>query len=128
MDSKVGEDTEASQLDKQIGSMVKKTRHNQKLTQRELADMLGVRYQQIQKYESGANRIAASRLWEIARALDKPIETFYLEIQYSQANIACENFADIEEVWRIFEKLTDERVRAEFFRFLRSLTSTQACN
>jgi transcriptional regulator with XRE-family HTH domain len=47
------------------------------MTQQQLAQSVGIRFQQIQKYESGANRISASRLWDLARALDMPISFFF---------------------------------------------------
>jgi len=47
------------------------------MTQQQLADMVGIKFQQIQKYETGANRISASRLWDIARALDVTVAFFY---------------------------------------------------
>ena len=48
-----------------------------KLTQEQLAAAVGVRFQQIQKYECGANRISASRLWLLSQALEAPIGYFY---------------------------------------------------
>ncbi len=47
------------------------------MTQQQLAQSVGIRFQQIQKYESGANRISASRLWDLARALDMPVSFFF---------------------------------------------------
>lgn len=47
------------------------------MTQQQLAQAVGIRFQQIQKYESGANRISASRLWDLAKALDMPISFFF---------------------------------------------------
>ena len=47
------------------------------MTQRELGEMLGITVQQFQKYESGANRISAARLWELAEALETPVSYFY---------------------------------------------------
>jgi transcriptional regulator with XRE-family HTH domain len=47
------------------------------MTQQKLADAVGIKFQQIQKYESGANRISASRLWVIARALEVPVSFFF---------------------------------------------------
>lgn len=47
------------------------------MTQQQLADSIGIRFQQVQKYESGANRISAARLYDIARALSVPISFFY---------------------------------------------------
>jgi transcriptional regulator with XRE-family HTH domain len=47
------------------------------MTQLQLAESVGVRFQQIQKYESGINKLSAARLWMIARALDVPVTYFY---------------------------------------------------
>ncbi len=47
------------------------------MTQQELGSSVGIKFQQIQKYESGANRISASRLWDIANALDVPVAYFF---------------------------------------------------
>ena len=47
------------------------------LTQQQLAEMIGVTYQQAHKYERGINRVSAGRLFEIARALSAPITYFY---------------------------------------------------
>jgi len=47
------------------------------MTQQELGSAVGIKFQQIQKYESGANRISASRLWDIANALDVPVAYFF---------------------------------------------------
>jgi len=47
------------------------------MTQQHLADAVGIRFQQIQKYETGANRVSASRLWDIAIAMDVPVNFFF---------------------------------------------------
>jgi transcriptional regulator with XRE-family HTH domain len=47
------------------------------MTQLQLAQSVGIRFQQVQKYESGGNRVSASRLWDLARALDVPVQFFY---------------------------------------------------
>ena len=47
------------------------------MTQQQLAQSVGIRFQQIQKYESGANRVSASRLWDLAQALDIPVSFFF---------------------------------------------------
>jgi len=46
-------------------------------TQNWLAEEVGVKFQQIQKYETGANRVSASRLWDIAQAMDVPVSWFW---------------------------------------------------
>jgi len=47
------------------------------LTQQSLAEQVGIRFQQIQKYECGANRVSAARLFELSEALSVPIQYFY---------------------------------------------------
>lgn len=47
------------------------------MTQQQLGEKVGIKFQQIQKYETGMNRISASRLWDIAAALDVPISFFF---------------------------------------------------
>ena len=46
-------------------------------TQQQLAEKVGIKFQQIQKYETGMNRVSASRLWDIAGALDVPVSFFF---------------------------------------------------
>ena len=47
------------------------------MTQQQLAEQVGIKFQQIQKYETGMNRVSASRLWEIAAAVEVPISFFF---------------------------------------------------
>ena len=47
------------------------------MTQQQLAEQVGIKFQQIQKYETGANRVSASRLWDISEALDVPVSFFF---------------------------------------------------
>ena len=47
------------------------------MTQQQLGNKVGIKFQQIQKYETGTNRISASRLWDIASALDVPVSFFF---------------------------------------------------
>jgi transcriptional regulator with XRE-family HTH domain len=47
------------------------------MTQTQLGDAVGIKFQQIQKYETGANRISASRMWDIAKVLEVPISFFF---------------------------------------------------
>jgi transcriptional regulator with XRE-family HTH domain len=47
------------------------------MTQQQLAERVGIKFQQIQKYETGMNRISASRLWDISAALGVPVSFFF---------------------------------------------------
>ena len=64
-------------VDVHVGKRVRHRRWMVGMTQQQLGDRVGIKFQQIQKYETGANRISASRLWDIATALDTPIEFFF---------------------------------------------------
>lgn len=67
----------AHPIDLHVGNRVRQRRRLLGMTQQRLADAVRIRFQQIQKYESGANRISASRLWTLAKALDVPISYFF---------------------------------------------------
>jgi len=64
-------------VDAHIGRYLKKCRKDAMMTQTELANALGITFQQIQKYERGANRIAASRLWDLCKVLGKSPNDFF---------------------------------------------------
>jgi transcriptional regulator with XRE-family HTH domain len=64
-------------IDLHLGKRLRRRRRLLGLTQQQLADAVGVRFQQIQKYECGANRISAARLWRLSEALEVPVGYFY---------------------------------------------------
>src|ERR1700760_4415562 len=64
-------------IDLHLGKRLRRRRRLPGLTQQQLAATVGVRFQQIQKYECGANRISAARLWSLAEALEVPVAYFY---------------------------------------------------
>lgn len=67
----------AHPIDLHVGNRVRQRRRLLGMTQQALAEAVSIRFQQIQKYESGANRISASRLWSLSKALRVPIHYFY---------------------------------------------------
>jgi transcriptional regulator with XRE-family HTH domain len=67
----------ATDIDLHLGRRVRRRRRLLGLTQQQLANQVGIRFQQIQKYECGANRISAARLWQLAEALESPVSYFY---------------------------------------------------
>ncbi|SIT79375.1 helix-turn-helix domain-containing protein [Pontibaca methylaminivorans] len=64
-------------VDVHVGKRVRHRRWLIGMTQQQLAEQVGIKFQQIQKYETGANRISASRLWDIADALEVPVSFFF---------------------------------------------------
>lgn len=64
-------------VDVHVGKRVRHRRWMVGMTQQQLAERVGIKFQQIQKYETGMNRISASRLWDIANALTVPVSFFF---------------------------------------------------
>lgn len=64
-------------IDTHVGSRVRLRRMLVGMSQEKLGDMLGLTFQQVQKYEKGANRIGASRLYQIAQILGVPVQFFF---------------------------------------------------
>ena len=66
-----------SDIDLHVGKRLRRRRRLLGLTQQSLAEQVGIRFQQIQKYECGANRVSAARLFELSEALSVPVQYFY---------------------------------------------------
>lgn len=64
-------------IDRHVGLRIRQRRKEYSISQSKLANALGITFQQIQKYEAGKNKIAASRLFEIAHQLAVPLEYFF---------------------------------------------------
>jgi len=73
----MSEERVTSAIEKKLGQRVRSRRLEIGMTQERLAELLGVTFQQVQKYEKGVNRIAASRLFDIATALEMPVAGFF---------------------------------------------------
>ena len=64
-------------VDVHVGKRIRHRRWMNGTTQQQLAEKVGIKFQQIQKYETGMNRVSASRLWDIARVLGVPVSFFF---------------------------------------------------
>ncbi|MEL6315553.1 MAG: helix-turn-helix domain-containing protein [Pseudomonadota bacterium] len=64
-------------VDVHVGKRVRHRRWMVGMTQQQLAEKVGIKFQQIQKYETGMNRVSASRLWDIADVLGVPVSFFF---------------------------------------------------
>ena len=78
-------------VDVHVGKRIRHRRWLVGMTQQQLAEQVGIKFQQIQKYETGANRVSASRLWDIADALDVPVSFFFegLDVEASDEDAAA---------------------------------------
>lgn len=80
-------------VDAHVGQRIRHRRWMLGITQQQLGDAVGIKFQQIQKYETGMNRVSASRLWDIATALDVPISFFFEGLDGEYANPPGDNAA-----------------------------------
>ena len=75
----------AHPVDVHVGRRIRHRRWLVGMTQQQLAQHVGIKFQQIQKYETGANRVSASRLWDISETLEVPISFFFDGLEREQA-------------------------------------------
>lgn len=113
----------AHAVDIHLGKRLRHRRWMIGMTQGELADILGIRFQQVQKYESGANRIAASRLWDIAEALRVPIGYFYDGLPAQAATMPDANISEASMMLQFYGNMPDEE--RETLRTLAEDTKSQ---
>jgi len=64
-------------VDVHVGKRIRHRRWMVGMTQQQLAERVGIKFQQIQKYETGMNRVSASRLWDISETLSVPVSFFF---------------------------------------------------
>jgi len=111
----------ARTADRHVGARIRERRVMLGFSQQQLAELIGVTYQQAHKYEHGLNRISAGRLYEIAQALRVPISWFYegldspaLPAEMSSRERAClelaRNFVAIEN--EKFQEALSQMARA----------------
>ena len=86
----------ATDIDLHLGKRLRRRRRLLGLTQQQLALAVGIRFQQIQKYECGANRISAARLFQLAKALETPINYFYDGLTDDKTEVAAVQNEGIE--------------------------------
>ncbi|MFI4948321.1 MAG: helix-turn-helix domain-containing protein [Alphaproteobacteria bacterium] len=81
-------------IDVQVGSRVRLRRNMLGLSQEKLGSAIGLTFQQVQKYERGANRIGASRLHQLSRVLDVPVSFFFDDVDPVRAPAIPGGFAE----------------------------------
>jgi transcriptional regulator with XRE-family HTH domain len=108
----------ANSIDLHVGKRLRRRRRLLGLTQQQLAESIGIRFQQIQKYECGANRVTASRLYELAVALNVPVGYFFEGLQVGQApgqpNAQPANDRELIAADVLSQKETLELIRAYY--------------
>ncbi|HVB15823.1 MAG TPA: helix-turn-helix transcriptional regulator [Stellaceae bacterium] len=108
-------------IDDHVGGRIRERRVMLGLTQQQLADMIGVTYQQAHKYERGINRVSAGRLFEIARVLNAPITYFYDGIGEEAPRQAAPHQRMLLEIARNFGEIQNEKHQEAFSQLARAL-------
>jgi len=131
-------------VDVHVGSRVRLRRTLLGLSQEKLGDALGLTFQQVQKYERGANRIGASRLFDLSRVLDVPVSFFFDDItpdaterkpvveididEMSQSGFDVDPMARREtlELVRAYYRIKDPLVRKRVFELAKALANVNS--
>lgn len=127
-------------IDKKIGLKIRRIRKNWGLSQIDLAERIGLSFQQIQKYEKGSTRISVMRLQQISEALGINITTFFEEeksalkvsdhaLKYNSGRDPIESFQplDKEEITllKLFRKTRNKKVREGIIKQLRGIVELE---
>ncbi|HVY83537.1 MAG TPA: helix-turn-helix transcriptional regulator [Caulobacterales bacterium] len=127
----------ANAIDRRLGQRVRTRRLEIGMSQERLAEVLGVTFQQVQKYEKGVNRIAASRLFDISAALDMSIARFFEGLSPARARggVAEEETGFIHDalatpegtqLMSLFASIKSIKVRRRVVELVRALADEEA--
>jgi transcriptional regulator with XRE-family HTH domain len=125
----------ANPVDTQVGNRVRIRRMLIGMSQEKLGDLLGLTFQQVQKYEKGVNRIGAGRLYEISRILSVPIDFFYEGVSGAPEGGVAEDGVPVMEfvssgeglqLSLAFMKIKDPKVRKRVLDLVKSLAEEES--
>ncbi|QQG35512.1 MAG: helix-turn-helix transcriptional regulator [Micavibrio aeruginosavorus] len=129
-------------MDVHVGNRLRMRRSIIGWSQEKLADCVGLTFQQVQKYERGANRISASRLYDFSRVLDVPISYFFEQynekqkpatFKYGFADSDQDEFLDTGkwydketlELIRIYYSIQDQKLRRNLVKVIQNMAEMQ---
>ena len=132
----------ANNVDAHVGSRLRMRRSLLGMSQENLADAVGITFQQVQKYERGANRVSASRLYQFSKILSVPVAFFFEQYTdtsrasgfYQKVGMAENDQAEFLkddriydkesiELLRIYYSIENEKDRKDFLKIIRSMAS-----
>jgi transcriptional regulator with XRE-family HTH domain len=126
-------------VDAHVGSRVRLRRMLLGMSQERLGESMGLTFQQVQKYEKGVNRIGASRLFQISKILDVPVQFFFEEAPHVGDGSPARGMAEADsetfileflnsreglELNRAFVKIADPKVRKSVVDLVRALSAS----
>lgn len=143
------DDNEPNPVDVHVGKRIRLRRTILHITQQQMAEMLGLTFQQVQKYEKGTNRVGASRLWDISKVLQVPMDFFFEDMEDGVAKLSprmlngdphimqvAENSRSLDEdpmkkaetleLVRAYYKIPNRRLAKQLFDLMVSLSKSTA--
>ena len=117
----------ASEIDRYVGARIRERRVMLGLSQQQMADLIGVTYQQAHKYERGINRISAGRLYEISQVLGVPVSYFFDGLEENNAYELSSRQRMCLELSRNFASISNERHQEALSSLARALVSDARC-
>jgi len=115
--------TRTQDIDRHVGTRVRERRIMLGLTQQQLADLIGVTYQQAHKYERAINRISAGRLFEIAQVLGVPVSYFFAGLEQDSDRSVSPRERMCLELARNFAQIPNERHQEALSQLARVLAA-----
>lgn len=115
----------ASEIDRHVGARIRERRIMLGLSQQQMADMIGVTYQQAHKYERGINRISAGRLFEISQVLKVPINFFFESLEEADDQTSSPRQRMCLELARNFAAINNERHQEALSQLARALAAQE---
>ena len=128
---------QANPVDAHVGHRVRLRRMLVGMSQERLGELLGLTFQQVQKYEKGVNRIGAGRLFELAGILGVPVSYFYEDLAPGTAGMAPSANGEPPPVMEFvssgeglqlslaFMKIKDQKIRRKILELVRSLAEDE---
>ncbi|MDO8747395.1 MAG: helix-turn-helix domain-containing protein [Thermodesulfovibrionales bacterium] len=108
-----------------IGNLIRIVRKAAGLSQMELAERVGISYQQIQKYEKGVSEISVSRLSQIAHALNIPLSRFVLDEEKGMVSESVSPYGALSdneiELLSLFRRIKDKKLKDGFLIAIKSI-------
>ncbi len=111
---------------KNVGQIIKEIRNAKGLTQMDLAEMIGVSYQQTQKYEKGVDNISVERLKQIAKVLDVPVTLFFppdKELVAESPAVYGKTADDELLLLRLYRSIKDKKIKNAVLEFLKTMAA-----
>lgn len=123
-------------VDVHVGARIRERRKELGMSQQSLADALGLTFQQVQKYERGANRVSSSKLWEISKTLHAPVAYFFEHLSFGGETTPEGDSPEYQhdfimtaegvELARAFPRIADRRIRRQVLDLVKALAEGAA--